>query len=141
MKGPDIVIFCVDIFPGRKCRHMKMASTRNRNTPGNYAAEQAAYNHACDQFLYKNQASGMAFTTHFASDGLLMGRMGSMALSENFADVESELRGIGATNLVKPRGPIEPVAKPIQSLRMIDRLPVLLPKEVRVDPNQRPQWT
>ena len=118
-----------------------MASTRNKNTPGNYAAEQAAYNHACDAFLYKNQASGMAFTTHFASDGILMGRMGSMALTDNFADVESELRGIGATNLVNPRGRFEPEAKPIQSLRMISRLPVILPKPMQLDPNQRPLWS
>ena len=83
-----------------------MASTRNRNSEGDYQAQQKSLQLQFDNMTYTNQGNGAAFSTHFAGDGLLMGRMGSIPLSNNFVDVESHLHGTGSTNLVTPMKPV-----------------------------------
>ena len=41
-----------------------MASTSNKNTPGNYAAEQRMNSHIGDYRTYIHSAPAMAITTH-----------------------------------------------------------------------------
>jgi len=113
-----------------------MASTRNKNWQGNYDLEQKINTGIIDFKTYKNY--GLAYTNHFASDGLLMGSRPSNVLSYNATDIESQLRGICSTNLTGSSFHVEPDFKRMDSLAIIDRMPVILPEPLRVDNNQRP---
>lgn len=115
-----------------------MASTRNKNTPGNYAIEQRNNTLTAQYSSYEHAAQGAPVDTYFAGDGLIIGRIAASKLSDNSCDIESQLFGIGSTNLVTPKEPIQPSIKPVQSLSIIDRLPILVPEPLVVERNQRP---
>ena len=115
-----------------------MASTRNKNDKGNYISEQRSLDNNRAYLGFANQGHGKEYKKHFAGDGLLMGQMGPSALSYNYIDIDSYLKGTGSTNLVASLAPVEPRFKEMESLAIIDRLPVILPTPLRVDSNQRP---
>jgi hypothetical protein len=115
-----------------------MASTRNNNDRGNYKLEERSHEDQRLYLMYKNQGNGQSFTNHYAGDGLLGGQMGPLALSRNFADIDSYLKGTGSTNLVTPMAPIQPQFKELETLSVIDRIPFILPEPLKVDKNQRP---
>jgi hypothetical protein len=112
-----------------------MASTRNINTPGDYCMEQWSYDKQSAYSTYKEYS--VPDRSMFAGDGLLGGRMGTTELSYNYTDIESSLLGIGSTNLVKPLPKLVPHLKNLNSLSIIDRLPVALPEPLQVECNQR----
>ena len=70
-----------------------MASTRNRNTPGNYCLEERQYKHFEDYTLYPNSQYGSAYNTRLPGTGLLPAQMPWNKLSYNAADTESFLFG------------------------------------------------
>jgi hypothetical protein len=113
-----------------------MASTRNKNSTGDYKLEQRQNTGilAYSEYTY----SSKPVETHFPGNGLLTGRMAPMNLSSNACDIETQLFGIGSTNLVSPKEYINPDIKPLQSLNVIDRLPILIPTPLVVEHNQRP---
>ena len=113
-----------------------MSSTRNKNSIGYYQHEIRSYTHASNYMTY--QQAGKAPTNHFAGDGLLMGRMAPENLSNNACDIESQLRGIGSTNLVNPQKQVQPKFHDMKSLNMIDRLSMVIPEPLIVEKNQRP---
>ena len=113
-----------------------MASTRNKNCKGNYDLEQRLNREAVDFNTYKNY--GLAYTNHFAGDGVLNGSMAASTLSYNATDIESQLRGICATNLTGESFKVEPDFKHLKSVAFIDKIPLILPEPLRVDQNQRP---
>ena len=113
-----------------------MASTRSKNCQGDYKAEQQLNTHIVEYDTYVPY--GTPAQTHFAGDGLLNGKMYSAHLSTNACDVESMLRGIGSTNLVAPNAEVQPNIKSLNSLHIIDRLPVYLPEDLVIRENQRP---
>jgi len=115
-----------------------MASTRNRNSEGDYIAEQRINQQIDTYATFINSAPGEAFTNHLAGDGLLMGKNARSTLCNNYTDMESQLFGIGSTNLVNPKSHISPDFRYIQSLNVIDRLPVLIPEPLIIQKNQRP---
>lgn len=113
-----------------------MASTRKKNWQGNYDLEQRMNSEYLDFTTYKNYA--LAYTNHFAGDGLLMGYRPAVTLSYNPTDIESQLRGICSTNLTGPSFKVDPDYKRMDTLAIIDRNPVILPEPLRVDQYQRP---
>jgi hypothetical protein len=113
-----------------------MASTRNKNTLGDYALEKQQNQGIIDFNTYRSY--GVPLNTYFSGDGLLPGRVASENLSSNSCDIESMLRGIGATNLESPQSPATPDIKELKSLSIIDRIPLYVPRTLVVDPNQRP---
>jgi len=113
-----------------------MASTRNRNTPGDYKLEQWSNTHKLNYNTYI--PFGKPSEIMFPGDGLLTGKVGPMGLAHNSCDIESMLRGIGSTNLVTPNPTIVPEIKPLNSLSIIGRLPVVIPDPLVIEPNQRP---
>jgi len=117
-----------------------MASTRNKNTPGNYQLEQWSLEQSRTHQAYTYQPNGQAITTHFAGDGLLPSRLPPTLLSDNSVDVESFLRGVGTTNLVSPKQYTQPQIKSITQLAIFDKTPLVLPKPLYVEPEQRPLW-
>jgi hypothetical protein len=114
-----------------------MASTRNKNTRGDYCLEQRAYQ---QQSSYStNREYAFAPRTMNPGDGLLQGQLPNTALSGNPNDIESFLFGIGSTNLVQPQAPVTPELKQLPELSIIDRkVPLIMPKEFVIEDNQRP---
>jgi hypothetical protein len=112
-----------------------MASTRNKNTPGNYSAEQWSLGEQINYNTY--QSYGVPQSTYFAGDGLLHGRVASEQLSNNSCDIESNLFGIGSTNLVNPMTPVVPELKPLGSLAVMDKIPLIIPGDLVVQGEQR----
>jgi len=115
-----------------------MSSTRNKNDRGNYQLEERGREEQRLYLGFRNQGNGQAFTNHYAGDGLIMGKMGPSVLSRNFADIDSYLKGTGSTNLVVPTVPVQPQFKELESLSIIDRTPLILPKPLKHIKHQRP---
>ena len=113
-----------------------MASTSSKNTPGDYQLEQWSF----AQSVNYNTAShyGRPVTTYLPGDGLLGGNVHRENFSKNSCDIESMLRGIGSTNLVNPQAPVRGELYSMKSLSVIDRIPLLIPAPLNVEPNQRP---
>lgn len=117
-----------------------MASTRNKNEAGDYKQQQSI-NHRIDNYMsYINSAPAQAYTNHFPGDGLLMGSNARESFCHNYVDVETELFGIGSTNLVKPRAKITPQLETPKSLNIIDRLTVLVPEPLIIQKDNRPMF-
>lgn len=115
-----------------------MASSRNKNTSGNYALEQYSYNKQSDYSTYLNSSSGQAHLNHFAGNGLLMGKRPHTELSYNPTEVEGILFGIGSSNLVNPITPPVVQIKRLDSLDICNRTPVIIPTPFVMEPGQRP---
>jgi hypothetical protein len=103
-----------------------MASTRNKNTPGNYSLEIEGKQLQAQYKVYENYSVPME--TNQPGDGLLTGKIGPAKLASNYCDIESQLRGIGATNLVTPLPEVVPDLNNLRSLNVIDRVPLIMPK-------------
>jgi hypothetical protein len=113
-----------------------MASTRNKNTPGDYFLEQKQNTNICAYSGYIR--SSEPIQTYFPGNGLLAGRVAPTNLSNNSCDIETQLFGIGSNNLVNPKNHVTPEIKSMKSLNIIERLPVLIPEPLIIEKNQRP---
>ena len=115
-----------------------MASTRNRNTLGNYNAEQQSNQMFRDYRSYETAAHYAVPTeTYFPGNGLIGMKTAHRNLSENYCDIESFLRGIGSTNLVSPKEDPTPNIHAKKSLNIIDKADVILPAPLTTLDNQR----
>ena len=115
-----------------------MASTRNKNTPGNYCLEQRQ-NVAIESWeLYTNGANGYAYDTKLPGNGLNPGQFPWSKLSHNPADIESFLFGINSTNLVKPEGPLTPELICLNSANLYKKPDIIMPVPLVIPKNQRP---
>ena len=117
-----------------------MASTRNKNTPGNYALEKNQYIRRHQEVMYTNAAQGQAYTQNFAGNGLLMGRMAGRDLASNDTEIESALFGIGSTNLENPLPKVEPMIHNHKSLNVMDRIQMILPTPHVPETEHRPMY-
>jgi hypothetical protein len=115
-----------------------MASTRSKNNEADYNLEQKSNTGLCNYLTSQQNNYGNPVTTHFAGDGLLQGRIAPRQLSSNACDIESQLFGIGTSNMVIKKPNVSPDIHTIQSLNIINRLPVLLPEPLIVENGQRP---
>lgn len=119
---------------------LHMTSTRNKNTPQDYAQEQIAYQKRRDHQAYETASFfGMPENQCFVGAGLVGMKAPAQNLSSNSADIESLLFGVGSTNLVSPLPNIVPNLYSMPSLNLIDRpVPVYLPLPLEQQPDQRP---
>jgi len=115
-----------------------MASTRNKNSVGDYKLEQ--HTNLSIRHYSTTPYYGEPNQTLYAGDGLLVGRMASNLLSTNACDSESQLLGIGSTNLVSPKEDITPQLKRIPTLNIIEKNDTLLPEPLIVERGRRPAW-
>lgn len=115
-----------------------MASTRNKNTPGNYCLQQLEYAQSRDHIIYKNGSAGEACNTKLPGNGLLPAQIPWNQLSHNYADIESFLFGINSTNLVNPQPCLTPELKNLHSANVFDKSTVYIPEPLVVEKNQRP---
>ena len=89
---------------------------------------------------YKYSAGGQAYTRNFAGNGLLTPKMHPIDLTNNYVDVESQLLGIGQTNLVKPLSPVTPEIYTYPTLNIIDKTPMIIPEPITYLQNQRANY-
>jgi hypothetical protein len=115
-----------------------MASTRNRNTPGNYCLEQREYKNSEQYTLYPNSQYGAAYNTRLPGNGLNPAQIPWNKLSYNAPDIESFLFGINSTNLVNPAAPLVPELANLSSANIFEREPVFIPEPLVIEKNQRP---
>lgn len=115
-----------------------MASTRNKNSAGNYKLENNAYQNRINFMTFEHSVKPVE-TLH-AGNGLLSGRMTADTLSKNACDVESQLFGIGVTNLVNPHKEVAPQYISHKSLNVMDKTPLIIPEPLVVRKDQRPSF-
>ena len=113
-----------------------MASTRNKNTIGDYKLEQQMKVSTTKYSTYEPYS--VPTNTYFSGDGLLHGRVAAENLSRNACDIESYLLGIGSTNLVQPKPDVIADVYRLKSLAIIGRLPLLVPETLNLTKDQRP---
>jgi len=115
-----------------------MASTRNKNTPGDYAAQQTINQGGDDYYAYsKSSFYGVPTNTYFAGDGLVGMKAPHRNLSQNYSDVESYLYGIGSTNLVSPKPDPTPDIYACKSLNIFVKPEVQVPAALVPQADQR----
>jgi hypothetical protein len=118
-----------------------MASTRNKNTAGDYSLEQKEYTQSESYKLYANSQYGAAYNTRLPGQGLLPGQIPWNQLSYNAADTESFLRGINSTNLVNPAATFIPEITQLQSANVYEKSPVIfMPEPLVIEKSQRPHF-
>jgi hypothetical protein len=115
-----------------------MASTRNKNSAGNYKLENNAHQNRLGFMTFEN--SRKPIESLHAGNGLLSGRMTADTLTKNACDVESQLFGIGVTNLVNPHKDVTPQYIPRKSLNIMDKTPLIIPEPLVVRKDQRPSF-
>lgn len=115
-----------------------MASTRNKNTSGNYCLDQRQNVGIEAWQLYANGANGTAYDTKLPGNGLNPGQMPCNTLSHNSADIESFLFGINSTNLVQAAPPLTPELKCLQTVNVFKSAPVIMPIPQAIPRYQRP---
>ena len=115
-----------------------MASTRNNNTPGNYCIQQRGYSLALKYDLYPNSQYGDAYNPAIPCIGYTPSHMPRNTLSSNPVEIESALFGINSTNLVSPQPPVKPQLKNIPTRSFFQRTPLIMPKPLVIEGNQRP---
>ena len=111
-----------------------MSSTRNKNTVGNYEREQDEKHNLRRYEMYVG--FGRNDNPCYAGDGLISGHSNN-TLATNYYDVESELFGIGSTNLVNPRSAFIPESTQMKTLSIITKNTVLLPEPLVIERGQR----
>lgn len=115
-----------------------MASTRNRNTPGNYCLEQREYKNSEQYTLYPNSQYGAAYNTRLPGNGLNPAQIPWNKLSYNAPDIESFLFGINSTNLVNPAPCLVPELAKLNSANIYEKEVIFIPEPLVVEKNQRP---
>jgi hypothetical protein len=115
-----------------------MASTRNKNNPGNFCVFLKSNYQYEDWMLYKHGAAGTAYDTKLPGTGLNPAQIPSNQLSQNAADIESFLFGINATNLVNPAPPLTPQLKCLGTAHIFKRPDILMPEPLVIPKHQRP---
>lgn len=117
-----------------------MASTHLKNTHQMYCQDRARQ----DRIKLSILDSKNVLTTNCIPDlGILSGPMTSgynhHVLSNNTTDIESNLFGIGSTNLAKPKSSkFKPSINNRNSCKFFDRPELVMPNDLIVEKNQRP---
>ena len=115
-----------------------MASTRSKNTEGNYCLQQGQYSESRNYTSYEYGYAGRAYCPALPCVGITPSHMAREVFSFNSVDIESALKGINSTNLVDPQSPVVPELKTLPSISYFDRMPLIMPKEFKLLENQRP---
>jgi hypothetical protein len=114
-----------------------MASTRNKNTTGDYCLEKARFMKREKYHLYKTKRT--AYNNNLPCVGINVGYMPNNVLSWNSTQIESNLFGIGSTNLVKPKDSVHPRLKELEEIAFFERMNTYIPEPLAMEANQRPE--
>jgi hypothetical protein len=118
-----------------------MAASRSKNTPGDYQLEQQAYTRGLAYHSYEtSNYYAVPSNTYFPGQGLVGMKAPHRVLSQNYCDVESQLFGIGANNLVAPVSPVQPEIHSMPSLDIHSKPRIFMPDPFLPQTNQRPLY-
>ena len=115
-----------------------MASTRSKNTPGNYKLEQSVNDLSSKYDLYKYSQHGQAYNPSIPSIGFFPNAISRETLSTNPIEIESALFGINSTNLVEPKPNTIAHLKTLPRKDFFERPQMIMPKNLVIENNQRP---
>lgn len=110
-----------------------MASTRDKNSMGNYLLEQRALNKTYENISDYNGRNGHANISAFP-ELLTPSYMPPDNVCKNFIDVESQLLGINSNNLVNPNvNPVKPEIKNLPLISFFETEKVIMPQELKME--------
>jgi hypothetical protein len=115
-----------------------MASTRNKNTPGDYCLQQQSILNQSKYLEYKYGSNGRAYNNALPTFGVTPSHMPREAFSYNSVQIESALFGINSTNLVNPERPVIPELKCLKEVSFQNKIPMLMPEPLVIENKQRP---
>jgi hypothetical protein len=118
-----------------------MASTRNKNTAGDYRLHTRENSKFVDSMLYENSAWGVQENTYLAGDGVAAPRVPYTQLSNNGVDIESFLRGTHSVDLENPTNsfvPIPDLRRP-KTLCMYKKPDLVMPPPLVAETGMRPR--
>lgn len=120
-----------------------MASTRNRNTPGNYSLEQRSIQKWSTEQLYEHSAQGRPYDTYLPGNGLNPGNFRGNTFINNPTDVETMLFGIRSADLTKPEidtTKVDVQYKSLPSMDLFQKPTLYAARPIGQTPNQRPTY-
>jgi hypothetical protein len=116
-----------------------MTSTRNKNTQLNYNLEKSNTEKLLRENLYLHSSSGRPTSECIPSLGYMPSHISRDALAYNSIDIESQLLGIGSTNLETPREPVVPNIINLELKDYFERQQhIIMPHPMVYENNQRP---
>ena len=116
-----------------------MTSTRNKNTQLNYNLEKSYKDKLLQEKLYIHSSSGRPITECIPSIGYTPSHISRDALANNAIDIETQLRGIGSTNLETPCEVVVPSIRTLELKDFFERpQSVIMPYPLIYENNQRP---
>ena len=106
--------------------------------PGNYKLETNMNKHNLNIATYKYGSYGMAYKPAIACGGTAPpSHMSNIHLSENPIAIESQLFGLGSTNLVEKYKPEQARIKRLDVVSFFDRNTVVMPNKLVIEKYQR----
>ena len=114
-----------------------MASTQNKNMPGEYCLQQVAFKQESNYTSYKGKR--LCNKNFLPCAGILPGQVPAQVLSKNSTDCESFLFGINSSNLVNPTPKVSVQLNCLPGLSFYSRLQPLLPQPLVIENCQRPE--
>ena len=114
-----------------------MASTRNKNMPGEYCLRQMSNKHSTNFMTY--EGAGLNSNNFLPCAGILHGKVPNNVLSQNSTDVESFLLGINSSNLVDPSPNFNAKLKCSGLISFFNRPQPSLPTPMVIEGCQRPK--
>ena len=115
-----------------------MASTRNKNTSGNYILEQRNFSLARDYDSYQHSQYGKAYSNALPCLGFNPSHMPMQTFAHNPIEIEGALFGINSTNLVNPQAKVVPQQKTLPTIKYFDTTPLIMPNPLVIENKQRP---
>ena len=117
-----------------------MTDTSLKNSRGWYCQGQQAIG---EQFRhniwkYKCMSENSAFPCIGINMPMMTNGYNNKLLSNNASDIESALFGIGSTNLVKAKAPVNPDLNCMGNIKFFNTLQTYLPEPLVIQKNQRP---
>ena len=112
-----------------------MSSTRNKNTHTDYCLEKQKTSRYNDYQNYKYSRHN--YDPKMPGFGFTPTQIPGKDLSHNYVNIESQLFGIGANDLENQRATETPDMKNMSEFTLTEKSPVLMPRPLVVEKNQR----
>jgi hypothetical protein len=109
--------------------------SRNNNTKENYKLEQKQNQSAFNYIFYNSN-----ITPQFQGNGIGISNLHASLLSENYMDIDSQLKGIGSCNFINPPQKVENMSKNLSFLDIYEKKQVA-PTTNYSYQNERPFYT
>ena len=113
-----------------------MSSTRNRNMRSDYCLESKTYKKGENYNLFENKR--VPKQTMLPCAGVNVGYIPSNELAWNAVNIESQLFGIGASNMIQRKEVEDPRVKKLDEISFFERMDIYIPEPLALEKKQRP---